>query len=99
MNLPVISGRTFALIGGATIAAAGYAGHVVGQTKDDDAKAPSDNLGRNMLIGAGVLGTANLGAMLLPKSPMMLLAAGAGALAGAAYTFGESHGRSSVLPT
>ena len=91
MQLPRLSGSTFAMIGGGAIALGAAAGLTIGQSSGSSAPSASD-LGRNMLIGAGILGTANLGALLLPSSPKMLLAVGAGALAGAAYTLGQSYG-------
>src|SRR4051812_40454986 len=98
MHLPTISGRTYAVIGGGVIAAAGCAGHVMGQTTSGGSGSRHADLATNMLLGAGVLGAANLGTLLLPTGPKMLLAVGAGALAGAAFTLGQSYGRSEHAP-
>lgn len=91
MQLPKISGATYAAIGSGAIALGGAAGITLGQSTSGTEPTKAD-LQRNMLVGAGVLGAANLGAALLPQAPKMLLAVGAGALAGVAFTLGQSYG-------
>lgn len=96
MRIPMTPALQIGVSAGA-IALGTAAGYTMGQTRTDGAERSKHELRNNMFTGAVALSAVSLLSMVkFSPSYLTLFAAGAGALAGAAYTLADHAGAASA---